>query len=150
MSESSANNNTRGRKAPKAPVLGVGDEIGAGDSHLVADILPTDLADVAFDRMKEEVGWKTMYHRGKIFFSSSNSVVKHSAGGEVPRLVAVEGDVAEDGSFPIYRHPADESPPLSQFSPTVSRIRDHVQKVRHKVQRGRLHSKHSSRFSNIL
>ena len=66
MSESSANNDTRGRKAPKAPVLGVGDEIGAGDSHLVADILPTDLADVAFDRMKEEVGWKTMYHRGKI------------------------------------------------------------------------------------
>ena len=68
MSESSANNNARGRKAPKAPELGVGDEIGAGDSHLVVDILPTDLADVAFDRMKEEVGWKTMYHRGKIFF----------------------------------------------------------------------------------
>lgn len=113
MSESFANSNTRGRKAPKAPELGVGDEIGAGDSHLVADILPTDLADVAFDRMKEEVGWKTMYHRG----------------GEVPRLVAVEGDIAEDGSFPIYRHPADESPPLSQFSPTVARIRDHVQKV---------------------
>jgi hypothetical protein len=69
-------------------------------------------------------------------------------GGEVPRLVAVEGEVGEDGrfgtpfrlrtcvntslflySFPIYRHPADESPPLSAFSSTVSLIREHVQKV---------------------
>lgn len=32
-------------------------------------------------------------------------------------------------SFPIYRHPADESPALLPFSPTVLRIRDHVQKV---------------------
>ena len=32
-------------------------------------------------------------------------------------------------SFPVYRHPADESPPLSPFSATVSLIRDHVQKV---------------------
>jgi len=32
-------------------------------------------------------------------------------------------------SFPIYRHPADESPPLRRFSPTVARIREHVQKV---------------------
>ena len=32
-------------------------------------------------------------------------------------------------SFPIYRHPADESPALRPFSPTVSLIREHVQKV---------------------
>lgn len=50
-------------------------------------------------------------------------------GGEVPRLVAVEGEVGPDGSFPIYRHPADESPPLHPFSPTVDAIRQHVQKV---------------------
>ena len=30
-------------------------------------------------------------------------------------------------SFPIYRHPADESPPLLPFSPTVARIRQHVE-----------------------
>jgi hypothetical protein len=66
----------------------------------------------------------------------------------VPRLVAVEGEVGEDGrystpliqfhaprevilvsSFPVYRHPADESPPLSAFSATVSLIREHVEKV---------------------
>ncbi|KAI6127166.1 hypothetical protein F5141DRAFT_1086068 [Pisolithus sp. B1] len=63
--------------------------------------------------MRKEVAWNAMYHRG----------------GEVPRLVAVEGDVAADGSFPIYRHPADESPPLRPFSPTVSLIREHVQTV---------------------
>ena len=32
-------------------------------------------------------------------------------------------------SFPIYRHPADESPPLLPFSRTVSLIREHVQTV---------------------
>lgn len=32
-------------------------------------------------------------------------------------------------SYPIYRHPADESPPLLPFSPTVQLIREHVQKV---------------------
>jgi hypothetical protein len=32
-------------------------------------------------------------------------------------------------SFPIYRHPADESPPLRRFSPTVACIREHVQNI---------------------
>ncbi|KAF9523312.1 hypothetical protein CPB83DRAFT_863055 [Crepidotus variabilis] len=53
----------------------------------------------------------------------------HHRGGEVPRLVAVEGEILEDGSFPVYRHPADESPPLLNFTPTVSLIRNHVQKA---------------------
>ncbi|KAG5719166.1 Alpha-ketoglutarate-dependent dioxygenase alkB like protein [Termitomyces sp. T112] len=98
---------------PPGPILGVGDPLGAGDSYLVADVLPQELAESAFENMRAEVKWNVMHHRG----------------GEVPRLVAVEGEVAEDGSFPLYRHPADESPPLSPFSPTVAQIRDHVQKV---------------------
>jgi alkylated DNA repair dioxygenase AlkB len=32
-------------------------------------------------------------------------------------------------SFPMYRHPADESPSLLPFSPTVALIREHVQRV---------------------
>jgi len=32
-------------------------------------------------------------------------------------------------SYPIYRHPADESPSLRPFSPTVSRIRAHVERA---------------------
>ena len=45
----------------------------------------------------------------------------------MPRLVAVQGEVAPDGSFPIYRHPADETPLLLSFSPTVEAIRRHVE-----------------------
>lgn len=48
-------------------------------------------------------------------------------GGEVPRLVAVQGGIAPDGSFPIYRHPADETPHLLPFSSTVEAIRRHVE-----------------------
>jgi len=105
----------RNRRRARADqhLLEPGDEMGEGDTTLVLDILPKDLADAAFENMRQEVGWNTMYHRG----------------GEVPRLVAVEGQVDEDGSFPIYRHPADESPPLLPFSPTVSLIRQHVEKA---------------------
>ncbi|KAF4622300.1 hypothetical protein D9613_009202 [Agrocybe pediades] len=79
------------KQAPMAPLSGVADvqALGAGDSYLVANLLPPELADVAFSRIKEEVNWMTMYHR------------------------------------------ADESPPLSPFSPTVQQIRQHVQKVLH-------------------
>ncbi|KAJ7441732.1 hypothetical protein FB451DRAFT_1298448 [Mycena latifolia] len=94
-------------------VLGAGDALGTGDSYLALNIVPPELADAAFERMREEVKWDVMHHRG----------------GEVPRLVAVEGEVEPDGSFPIYRHPADESPPLHPFSPTVTAIRQHVQKI---------------------
>ena len=48
----------------KVPVLGVGDALGAGDSYLVADLLPTDQADDVFETLKTEVAWKTMLHRG--------------------------------------------------------------------------------------
>lgn len=36
---------------------------------------------------------------------------------------------AFQNSFPVYRHPADESPALCPFSLTVSLIRGHVQRV---------------------
>lgn len=66
----------------------------------------------------------------------------------MPRLVAVQGEVASDGrcdrinvalkrrltklelfSFPIYRHPADNSPPLRSWTRTVAVIREHVERV---------------------
>ena len=46
------------------PVLGVGDQIGEGDSYLVDNILPPELADVAFENLKKEVAWNVMHHRG--------------------------------------------------------------------------------------
>uniref|UniRef100_A0A0W0EVE0 Fe2OG dioxygenase domain-containing protein n=1 Tax=Moniliophthora roreri TaxID=221103 RepID=A0A0W0EVE0_MONRR len=97
----------------KAPVLGVGDSLGAGDSYLVENILGDELSSTSFSKVKEEVKWDVMHHRG----------------GNVPRLVAVQGDITKDGSYPIYRHPADESPPLLPFTQTIKLIRDRVQEL---------------------
>ncbi|EIW52558.1 uncharacterized protein TRAVEDRAFT_174644 [Trametes versicolor FP-101664 SS1] len=97
----------------KQTFLGPGDSIGEGDTYVLYDFLPPELADTALENLLKEVQWNKMSHRG----------------GEVPRLVAVEGTLLEDGSQPLYRHPADESPPLLPFSPTVERIRRHVAKI---------------------
>jgi len=56
---------------PGGPTLGVGDVLGAGDSYLVADVLPEKLGKVAFEKLKAEVKWDTMYHRGACFFFDS-------------------------------------------------------------------------------
>ncbi|KAF8492084.1 hypothetical protein F5888DRAFT_247777 [Russula emetica] len=92
-------------------VLGVGDKIGEGETYLVENVLPLELAEVVFEKLMKEVAWNVMHHRG----------------GEVPRLVAVQGEIDASGNYPIYRHPADESPSLLAFSPTVSAIRTHVE-----------------------
>lgn len=93
--------------------LGPKDAIGTGDSRIVHHILSSPLSEDAFTLLKDEVEWQTMHHRG----------------GAVPRLVAVQGEIEEDGGVPVYRHPADESPPLLEFSPTVEAIRVEVEKV---------------------
>lgn len=93
--------------------LGPQDKIGEGDSQIINDILSESVADEMFRRVRDEVQWQKMHHRT----------------GEVPRLVACQGDVDVDGSVPVYRHPADESPPLRPFSPAVAMIRDVTAKV---------------------
>lgn len=94
--------------------LGPGDRLGDGDSEIVYDALSSLLKETAFSTVKGEVGWQTMRHRN----------------GDVPRKVAVQGEVGKDGiTIPIYRHPADESPPLQPFTAMVDRIRAEVQKL---------------------
>ncbi|KAL6898116.1 hypothetical protein GGI43DRAFT_408432 [Trichoderma evansii] len=83
-----------------------------GDTDVICDALSKPLADEAFDKLEKEVLWQRMSHQG----------------GEVPRLVAVQGKVEEDGTMPVYRHPADESPPLLPFSPTVQAIKTEIEK----------------------
>lgn len=89
----------------KAPVLGVGDTLGDGDSFILYNILPDDLAGTVFERLKKEVAWRSMFHRG----------------GEVPRLVAVEGEIAEDGRcvYPVRcccgKHKAKKRPQFSHL-----------------------------------
>lgn len=87
--------------------LGPEDTLGEHDSKIIHNVLPLDEADQAFSDMKHNTAWQKMYHRT----------------GEVPRLVAVQGVVCPDGTIPIYRHPADESPRLLPFDQTVDCLR---------------------------
>ncbi|PMD65984.1 uncharacterized protein K444DRAFT_518541 [Hyaloscypha bicolor E] len=83
-----------------------------GDTSIIHNLLDDESEKGIFEKLRDEVRWQKMSHQG----------------GDVPRLVVVQGEVEEDGSIPIYRHPADESPPLLPFSPTVSLIRAQVEK----------------------
>ncbi|KFY45565.1 hypothetical protein V494_00890 [Pseudogymnoascus sp. VKM F-4513 (FW-928)] len=89
-----------------------GEPLCEGDTVIITDLLPTKEEAGIFERVKTEVQWQRMSHQG----------------GEVPRLVAVQGEIGKDGSIPIYRHPADESPPLLEFSPVITVIRREVEK----------------------
>ena len=80
----------------------------------------TDGSDL-FSILRAEIGWSEMFHRG----------------GAVPRLVCMQGAVTEHlfggeekwTNEPLYRHPADEQPLMSTWTPTVARIRDRVNEV---------------------
>ena len=92
--------------------------IGEGDSRICHNFLLPSHATEAFHALRWTAQWQKMYHRS----------------GEVPRLVAVQGEVQPEGSIPIYRHPADESPPLLPFSKTVQSLRARVeQELQHPV-----------------
>lgn len=83
-----------------------------GDTDIIENVLPDTLVNGIFEKLRDEVKWQRMSHQG----------------GEVPRLVAVQGEVGEDGTIPVYRHPSDESPPLLPFSPTVQAIKAETEK----------------------
>ncbi|KAL8704431.1 MAG: hypothetical protein Q9201_002389 [Fulgogasparrea decipioides] len=95
--------------------LGPQDALGAGDSRIIHEVLDSSLAREAFAHLRAEVKWQTMNHRS----------------GQVPRLVAVQGEIGKDGGIPIYRHPADESPPLLPFTPCVDKIRKVLERSLH-------------------
>ena len=101
------------QKNTRPVTLGPDDAIGTGDSRIVHDVLSSNLSENAFALLREEVDWQTMHHRG----------------GAVPRLIAVQGEIRDEGGVPVYRHPADESPALLEFSPTVEAIRRVVEKA---------------------
>ena len=110
------------RRSEATTTSGLGDLVGEGDSRIlydfISDFVPVTGAAEVFGCLRHEVKWQQMYHRS----------------GEVPRLVAVQGEVGSDDSVPIYRHPADEPPPLLAFSPLVQLIREHVEReVQHPI-----------------
>lgn len=49
----------------KQTFLGPGDSIGEGDTYVLYDFLPPELADTALDNLLKEVQWNKMSHRGK-------------------------------------------------------------------------------------
>lgn len=103
----------RRSRQSRSATLGPNDNIGSGDSKIVYGIIDSTTIKNAFDQMREEVDWQTMSHRS----------------GQVPRLVAVQGEIGKNGDIPIYRHPADESPPLLPFTPMVQEIRQQVESI---------------------
>ena len=103
----------RKRRQSTSATLGPKNQIGSGDSRIIHNIISAPIIDNAFYQLKNEVDWQTMFHRS----------------GQVPRLVAVQGDVGKNGDMPIYRHPADESPSLFSFTPIVENIRQQVASV---------------------
>ena len=55
------------------PVVGAGDRIGEGDTYLVENVLPPELAEVAFEDLMKEVAWNVMHHRGPLDLPSQHA-----------------------------------------------------------------------------
>lgn len=94
-------------RARSEPLFGEGNEDESAGSCISYDLLPYDLADSIFEKLKAEVNWQSMFHQT----------------GEVPRLVCCQGTIDEDGSMPVYRHPSDQTIPLLAWTPTVEMVR---------------------------
>jgi alkylated DNA repair dioxygenase AlkB len=103
----------RKKKKRTSNIIGLDGKIGQGDSLLCLNLLDRTEAEQAFYCSKEDVRWQRMFHRS----------------GEVPRLVAVQGRVSKDGTVPIYRHPADESPELLPFDAVVNMLARAAEKL---------------------
>ncbi len=108
--ESSSQPSVEMASAKPAPAT---EPICEGDTAVFHNVLPPAIEEGIFERLRDEVHWLRMSHQG----------------GEVPRLICVQGEVDNEGNMPAYRHPADESPPLVPFSPTMVQIKDEVEKI---------------------
>ena len=92
------------------PILGLGE----GDSGLYLNVLPDNEAEEIFTKLKDEVLWGRMRNKTKC----------------VQRLVAIQGSISSSNGLdvePLYRHPADEQPPLHPWTESVDKIRNVIQ-----------------------
>jgi len=78
-------------------------------SLLILDALNLD---IDIETLKKEINFSNM----------------NSHGSPVPRLIAIQGKIT-DGKYPLYRHPADEQPFITEFSKTTKLIRDELSKM---------------------
>jgi hypothetical protein len=107
--------------------------LGSGDSMLFLNVLPEEIADGSFERLNDEIDWKSMNHKGS----------------EVPRLISIQGDLNRDGSQPLYRHPADEQPTLVSWTPFAQQCRDIVSELLDQPLNHALIQKYRSGRDNI-
>lgn len=83
----------------------------AGNSILHCAALDSCINESTLETLSQEIDWHQMSHRGSA----------------VPRLIALQGTKENDGVEPLYRHPADEQPPLINWTPTIDLIRKEVE-----------------------
>ncbi|AYV86497.1 MAG: hypothetical protein Sylvanvirus1_93 [Sylvanvirus sp.] len=81
------------------------------DSWILHPLMPQDESSTFFHRLKQEIKWESMSHRGS----------------NVPRLVHEQGCILEDGSTPLYRHPVDSHVTLYPFSDIVKKIKSYAE-----------------------
>src|SRR5690606_15955198 len=70
-------------------------------------------------------------------------------GGAVPRLVALQGEITDDGIKPMYRHPADEQPELLPWSSNVYQCKEIVNSVTNQQMNHALIQKYRNGNDNI-
>ena len=94
---------------------------GSNDSFLLLNIFPTDVADELFDKLRDEITWNEMRQKG----------------GRVPRDISIQGTIETqngDPYEPLYRHPADEQPELTSWTPTALIIKERIgEKIEQKL-----------------
>ncbi|KAI7051796.1 hypothetical protein KC362_g20 [Hortaea werneckii] len=95
------------RQQSSKPLFGEEKELESAGSQILFDLLPEQHAGNIFDTLNSEVQWQRMHHQT----------------GEVPRLVCCQGDVTDDGSRPVYRHPSDHTLPLNPWTSAVDNVR---------------------------
>ena len=79
------------------------------DTYIIYDI--DELKDINFEEIKKEIEFEQMF----------------SQQSPVPRLVAIQG-IFENGPKPLYRHPVDAQPEITQMTQSVRRICDVLSK----------------------
>ena len=77
------------------------------DTYIIYDI--PELSDITADDIKKEVIFQEM----------------HSQGAPVPRLIAIQG-IIKNGLEPLYRHPADSQPNITEMTPITKKICDYL------------------------
>jgi hypothetical protein len=90
------------------------------DSCLIPNFIPNE--SINFEQIKSSIKWSSLNHNGNL----------------IPRLIAVQVKIKENGLIPIYRHPIDKHPESYEFDEFVQKIES------------MLHNKFGIDFNHVL